>query len=49
MPQVPTTLEAGLPADSIYPFYGGLFMHAKRHAPLSKSCTREATKAMQGL
>ncbi len=33
-PNVPTTMEAGLPADSFYPFWSGLFLpgrHAARH------------------
>ena len=29
MPNVPTTIEAGLKADSVYPFYSGLFLPAK--------------------
>jgi tripartite-type tricarboxylate transporter receptor subunit TctC len=28
MPQVPTTIEAGLPANSVYPFYSALFVPA---------------------
>jgi tripartite-type tricarboxylate transporter receptor subunit TctC len=47
MPQVPTTLEAGLPADSIYPFYSGLFMHAKTPRAIIEKLHQEATKAMQ--
>jgi tripartite-type tricarboxylate transporter receptor subunit TctC len=47
MPQVPTTLEAGLPADSIYPFYSGLFMHAKTPRAIVERLHQEAAKAMQ--
>ena len=47
MPHVPTTLEAGLPADSIYPFYSGLFMHAKTPRAIVERLHQEAAKAMQ--
>jgi tripartite-type tricarboxylate transporter receptor subunit TctC len=47
MPQVPTTLEAGLPADSIYPFYSGLFMHAKTPRAIIEKLHQETAKAMQ--
>ena len=38
MPEVPTTIEAGLPADSVYPFWSGLFLPARRRAKSSSSC-----------
>jgi tripartite-type tricarboxylate transporter receptor subunit TctC len=47
LPQVPTTLEAGLTADSIYPFYSGLFMHAKTPRAVVEKLHQEAAKAMQ--
>src|SRR5262249_58097983 len=45
MPHVPTTLEAGLPADSIYPFYSGLFVHAKTPRAIVERLDQEAAKA----
>src|SRR5499426_3603713 len=47
MPQVPTTLEAGLPADSIYPFYSGLFLPAKTPRAIVEKLHQEAAKAMR--
>jgi tripartite-type tricarboxylate transporter receptor subunit TctC len=47
MPEVPTTLEAGLKADSIYPFYTGLFVPAKTPRPIIDKLYQEATKALQ--
>jgi tripartite-type tricarboxylate transporter receptor subunit TctC len=47
LPHVPTTLEAGLTADSIYPFYSGLFMHAKTPRAIVEKLHQEAAKAMQ--
>src|SRR3954465_2758573 len=29
LPEVPTTIEAGLAADSVYPFYSGMYLPAK--------------------
>jgi len=29
LPDVPTTIEAGLPPDSVYPFYTGIYLPAK--------------------
>ena len=45
MPQVPTTLEAGLPADSIYPFYSGS-VHAREDA--ARHCRKAAPGSRQG-
>ncbi len=47
MPQVPTTVEAGLPADSVYPFYSGLFLPAKTPRPIVEKLHQEAAKALQ--
>jgi tripartite-type tricarboxylate transporter receptor subunit TctC len=47
MPQVPTTLEAGLASDSIYPFYSGLFLPAKTPRAIVEKLHQEAAKAMR--
>ena len=47
MPKVPTTIEAGLAADSIYPFYSGLFLPAKTPRDIVEKLQREAAKALQ--
>jgi tripartite-type tricarboxylate transporter receptor subunit TctC len=47
MPQVPTTIEAGLSADSVYPFYSGLFAPAKTPRAIVERLHQEAAKAMQ--
>jgi tripartite-type tricarboxylate transporter receptor subunit TctC len=47
MPQVPTTIEAGLAADSIYPFYSGLFLPAKTPRAIVEKLHQEAAKAMR--
>jgi len=47
MPQVPTTIEAGLAADSIYPFYSGLFLPAKTPRAIVERLHQEAAKAMR--
>jgi tripartite-type tricarboxylate transporter receptor subunit TctC len=47
MPQVPTTLEAGLASDSIYPFYSGLFLPAKTPRAIVERLHQEAAKAMR--
>ncbi len=47
MPEVPTTLEAGLKADSVYPFYSGLFLPAKTPRPIVERLHREAVQALQ--
>lgn len=47
MPQVPTTIEAGLAADSVYPFYSGLFLPAKTPRVIVDKLHQEAAKAMQ--
>jgi tripartite-type tricarboxylate transporter receptor subunit TctC len=47
MPQVPTTIEAGLAADSIYPFYSGLFLPAKTPRAIVERLHQETAKAMR--
>jgi tripartite-type tricarboxylate transporter receptor subunit TctC len=47
MPEVPTMLEAGLPADAIYPFYSGLFVPAKTPRAVAEKLRQEAAKALQ--
>lgn len=47
MPQVPTTIEAGLAADSVYPFYSALFLPAKTPRAIVDKLHQEAAKAMQ--
>jgi tripartite-type tricarboxylate transporter receptor subunit TctC len=47
LPNVPTTIEAGLKADSVYPFYSGLFMPAKTPRAVVEKLHREAAKALQ--
>ena len=47
MPEVPTLIESGLPADSIYPFYSGLFLPAKTPRPIVEKLHQETVKALQ--
>jgi len=47
MPQVLTTIEAGLAADSVYPFYSGLFLPAKTPRDIVQRLHRETAQAMQ--
>ena len=47
LPNVPTTVEAGLKADSIYPFYSGLFLPAKTPRAIVDKLHAEAAKAIQ--
>ncbi len=47
MPDVPTMIEAGLPADSVYPFYSGLFLPAKTPRDIVEKLQRETAKALQ--
>jgi tripartite-type tricarboxylate transporter receptor subunit TctC len=47
MPQVPTTIEAGLTADSVFPFYSGLFLPAKTPPDIVDKLHRETEKALQ--
>jgi len=47
MPELPTTLEAGLPGDSVHPFYSGLFLPAQTPREVVLRLHDEAAKAMQ--
>jgi tripartite-type tricarboxylate transporter receptor subunit TctC len=47
MPNVPTTIEAGLKEDSVYPFYSGLFVPAKTPRAIVERLHRETMQAMQ--
>jgi tripartite-type tricarboxylate transporter receptor subunit TctC len=44
---VPTTIEAGLPPDSVYPFYTGMFLPAKTPREIVDKLYRETAKALQ--
>jgi tripartite-type tricarboxylate transporter receptor subunit TctC len=46
LPQVPTTIEAGLAADSVYPFYSGFFLPAKTPHAIVERLHQEAAKAI---
>jgi len=46
-PDVPTFIEAGLPAEAIYPFYSGLFLPAKTPRAIVERLHREAAAALQ--
>jgi tripartite-type tricarboxylate transporter receptor subunit TctC len=43
---VPTTIEAGLPADSIYPFFSGVYLPAKTPPAIVDRLHGEITKAL---
>src|SRR5262249_39719228 len=47
MPDVPTTIEAGLRSDSVYPFYSGLFVPAKTPRNIVEKLYRETATALQ--
>ena len=47
MPEVPTTIEAGLPADSVYPFWSGLFLPAQTPRDIVDRLHRETATALQ--
>lgn len=46
-PDVPTTIEAGLKADSVYPFYSGFFLPAKTPRAVVEKLHTETAKALQ--
>jgi tripartite-type tricarboxylate transporter receptor subunit TctC len=46
LPSVPTTIEAGLPNDSVYPFYSGMFVPAKTPRPIVERLHQEVVKAL---
>ena len=47
MPEVPTTIEAGLPADSVYPFYTGMYVPAHTPREIVERLHRETAAALQ--
>jgi tripartite-type tricarboxylate transporter receptor subunit TctC len=47
MPNVPTTIEAGLTPDSVYPFYAGMFLPAKTPRNIVERLHQEVTKSLQ--
>ena len=46
LPNVPTTVEAGMPADSVYPFWSGLFVPAGTPRPIIDTLHREVSRAL---
>ncbi len=47
LPDVPTTVEAGLPPDSVYPFYTGVYLPAKTPAHIVSRLHDEIAKALE--
>jgi len=47
LPDVPTTIEAGLPAESVYPFYTGLYLPAKTPREIVDRLQQETAKALE--
>ena len=47
LPDVPTTIEAGLPVDSVYPFYTGMYLPAKTPREIVEKLQQETAKALQ--
>jgi tripartite-type tricarboxylate transporter receptor subunit TctC len=47
LPNVPTTVEAGLPPDSVYPFYTGVYAPAKTPASIAARLHNEIAKAVE--
>ena len=46
-PDVPTTIEAGLPPSSVYPFYTGVYLPAKTPQAIVERLASEIAKALQ--
>jgi tripartite-type tricarboxylate transporter receptor subunit TctC len=46
-PDVPTTIEAGLPPSSVYPFYTGVYLPAKTPPDVVAKLADEIAKALQ--
>jgi len=46
LPDVPTTIEAGLPADSVYPFFSGVYLPAKTPRDVVEKLHGEIAKAL---
>jgi tripartite-type tricarboxylate transporter receptor subunit TctC len=47
LPDVPTTIEAGLPPDSVYPFYTGMYLPAATPREIVDRLYQETVKALQ--
>jgi tripartite-type tricarboxylate transporter receptor subunit TctC len=47
VPDVPTTIEAGLPAESVYVFYTGIYLPAKTPRSIVEKLHGEIAKALQ--
>ena len=47
MPDVPTTIEAGLPRNSVYPFYTGVYLPAKTPHEITEKLAREIGRALE--
>ena len=47
VPDVPTTIEAGLPAESVYTFYTGIYLPAKTPRSIVEKLHSEIAKALQ--
>jgi len=47
MPDVPTVIEAGLPPESVHPFYSALFVPAKTPRAIVEKLHAETAKALQ--
>ena len=47
LPDVPTTIEAGLPPESIYPFYTGVYLPAGTPREVADKLYREIVKALE--
>jgi tripartite-type tricarboxylate transporter receptor subunit TctC len=47
LPDVPTTIEAGLKSDSVYPFYSGMFLPARTPPDIVARLQEEVAKALQ--
>ena len=44
---MPTTIEAGLPPSSVYPFYTGVYLPAKTPPEIVEKLAAEIAKALQ--
>jgi tripartite-type tricarboxylate transporter receptor subunit TctC len=47
LPDVPTTIESGLPASSVYAFYTGMYLPAKTPGEIVTKLHQETAKALQ--
>ena len=47
LPDTPTTVELGLPPESVYPFYTGVYLPANTPAPIVERLHREIAKALE--